>query len=149
MCSFPNTFRYNSFVFLCSFLFKPFFLVYTKPRPLAWRRQFCMGQWRSKKERKTEEKMRRQHQGLDRNGVKESGRRGKMEMYCCTVVCRSRRPPSLSDWDEIMTPPWVLLWFIHIQFIQSAWMTYNSSVHQNIWCQSRAVKGKGSETVKA
>ena len=45
---------------------------------------------RSKKERKTEEKMGRQHQGMDRNGVWRfpggSGRQGRMERYCCHVI---------------------------------------------------------------
>ena len=46
---------------------------------------------RSKKERKTEEEMIRQHQRMGRNGVwrfpKDSGRQGRAERYCCNVIC--------------------------------------------------------------
>ena len=45
---------------------------------------------RSKKERKTEE-MGRWHQGMDGNGFwrfpEGSGRQGRMERYCCNVIC--------------------------------------------------------------
>ena len=46
---------------------------------------------RSKKERKTEEEMGRYHQGMDGNGLlrfhKGSRRQGRVEMYCCNVIC--------------------------------------------------------------
>ena len=49
------------------------------------------GSERNKKERKTEEEMGREHQGIDGNGVwrfpEGSGRQGKMERYCCNVIC--------------------------------------------------------------
>ena len=44
----------------------------------------------SKKERKTEEEMGREHQGMDGNGVwrflEGSGRQRMMERYCCNVI---------------------------------------------------------------
>ena len=53
---------------------------------------------RSKKERKTEEKMGRQHQGMDGNGVwrfpEGSGRQGRVERYCCNVI---RGAPTTSE----------------------------------------------------
>ena len=46
---------------------------------------------RSKKERKTEEKMGRLHQRMDRNGIwrfpEGSRRQGRIERYCCNVIC--------------------------------------------------------------
>ena len=46
---------------------------------------------RNKKERKTEKEMIRYYQGMDRNGVWRfpmgSGRQGRVEMYCCNVIC--------------------------------------------------------------
>ena len=45
----------------------------------------------NKKERKTEEEMIRQHQGMDRNRVWRfpvgSGRQGRLERYCCSFIC--------------------------------------------------------------
>ena len=55
---------------------------------------------RSKKERKTEEEMGRQHQGMDRNGVlrflEGSGRQRRMERYCCNVICGT---PTTSEFN--------------------------------------------------
>ena len=46
---------------------------------------------RSQKERETEEEMGREHQGMDGNGVwsfpEGSRRQGRMERYCCNVIC--------------------------------------------------------------
>ena len=46
---------------------------------------------RSKKERKIEEEIGSQHQGMDGNGVWRfpagSGRQGRIERYCCNVIC--------------------------------------------------------------
>ena len=47
----------------------------------------------SKKERKIEENTERLHQGMDGNGISRfpegSGRQGRVERYCCHVVCGS------------------------------------------------------------
>ena len=52
---------------------------------------FARDNERSKKERKTEEEMGREHQGMDGNGVwrfpEGSGRQGRRERYCCKVIC--------------------------------------------------------------
>ena len=46
---------------------------------------------RGKKTRQTEEEMRRQHQGMDRPGVRQvqegSGEQGKMEKTGCKIIC--------------------------------------------------------------
>ena len=46
---------------------------------------------RSKKEGKTEEEMGRLHHGMDGDGVcrfpEGSRRQGRMERYCCNVIC--------------------------------------------------------------
>ena len=46
---------------------------------------------RSKKERKSSEEMERKHQGMDGNWVwrfpEGSGRQGRVERYCCNVIC--------------------------------------------------------------
>ena len=67
----------------------------TSQDPLAWRRQnSAMDSERSRKERKIEEEMGRYHQGMDMNGVwrfrEGSGRKGKVERYCCKVICGAR-----------------------------------------------------------
>ena len=62
---------------------------------------------RSKKERKTEEEMGRQHQGMDRNWVwrfhESSGRQGRMEKYCCNIICGAPTTSKVKGlrWDEI------------------------------------------------
>ena len=52
---------------------------------LAWKNE------RRKMERKTEEEMGRLHPGMDGNGDWRfpggSGRQGRMERYCCNVIC--------------------------------------------------------------
>ena len=46
---------------------------------------------RGKKTRQTEEGVGRQHQGMDRRGVRKvpegSGEQGKMEETCCEIIC--------------------------------------------------------------
>ena len=63
----------------------------TSQDPLAWRWQFCMGQL---KEQEGEEDRRRDgkdNKGIDENGVwrfpEGSGRQGRMERYCCNIIC--------------------------------------------------------------
>ena len=56
--------------------------------PLAWLRQFCWGQGRNKKERKTYEEMRRKHQIMNKNRVwrfpEGIERHGKVVRHRCT-----------------------------------------------------------------
>ena len=48
----------------------------------------------SKKRRKTDDEMGRQHQRIDRDGVwrfpEGSGRQGKVKRYYCIIICSSR-----------------------------------------------------------
>ena len=51
---------------------------------------------RGKKTRQTEEEVGRQHQGMDRPGVRQvpegSGEQGKMEKTGCEIICGAQRP---------------------------------------------------------
>ena len=59
----------------------------------GWPKPPCKAQWRGggKKRRKTEEEVRKQHQGMDRTGFRQapegSGERRKMEESCCEIIC--------------------------------------------------------------
>ena len=78
----------------------------TSQDPLAWRRQFCKGQW---KEQEGEEDWRRDGKITSRNGwewgleipwgQQKTGKDGKVllqwHLWC------PRRPPGLRDWDEM------------------------------------------------
>ena len=81
----------------------------TSQDPLAWQRQLCKGQW---KEQEWEEDRRRDgkiHQGMDGNGVwrfpEGSGRQGRMERYCCNVICGAPTTSKVKGlrWDERWT----------------------------------------------
>ena len=54
-----------------------------------------------KKTRPTEEEVERQHQGIDRPGVRQvpegSGEQGKMEQTGCEIICGAQRPSQLRD----------------------------------------------------
>ena len=54
-----------------------------------------------KKTRQTEEEVGRQHQGMDRPGVRQvperSGEQGKMEKTGCKIICGAQRPSRLKD----------------------------------------------------
>ena len=60
---------------------------------IIWHDKHCSAEdsERSKKERKTEEELGIKYQGMDMNGVwrfpEDKGRQGKVERYCCNVVC--------------------------------------------------------------
>ena len=63
----------------------------TSQDPLAWRRQLCKGQWKKQEGR---EDRRRDGKITSRNGrewgleiPEGSGRQGRMERYCCNVIC--------------------------------------------------------------
>ena len=51
----------------------------------------CKAQWKGKKTRQTEEEVGRQHQGMDRPGVRQvpegSGEQGKIEKTGCKIIC--------------------------------------------------------------
>ena len=55
----------------------------TSQDPLEWQRQFCRGQ---RKEQEGEEDRRRDGKITLKNG-QGSGRQGKVENYCCKVIC--------------------------------------------------------------
>ena len=56
---------------------------------------------REKKTRQTEEEVGRQHQGMDRPGVRQvqedSGEQGKIEETGCEIICGAQRPSRLRD----------------------------------------------------
>ena len=56
---------------------------------------------RGKKTRQTEEEVGRQHQGMDRPGVRQvpegSGEQGEVEKTGCKIICGAPRPPALRD----------------------------------------------------
>ena len=73
-------------------------MVLTSQDPQAWQQQFCRDSKRSKKERKTEEEMGRQHQGMRfgdsmRAGEDSEGWKGIVAMSSVVL----RRPPRLRD----------------------------------------------------
>ena len=57
---------------------------------------------RGKKIRQTEEEVGRQHQGMDRPGVRQvpggSGEQGKMDKTGCKIICGAPRTSRLRDW---------------------------------------------------
>ena len=57
----------------------------------VWPRLSCKHSERGKKTRQTEEKVGRQHQGMNRPGVQQvpegSGEQGKMEKTSCKIIC--------------------------------------------------------------
>ena len=62
--------------------------------PVAWRRQYCGGQWKEQgKETKTEEEMGRQNQTMDRNGIwgfpEGDWRYAKAKAYCCNFIAKT------------------------------------------------------------
>ena len=67
-------------------------LTMVKKRKLRWYGHISRSSSeKSKKERKTEEEMGRLRQGMDENGLRGfpegSGRQGRVERYCCNVIC--------------------------------------------------------------
>ena len=56
----------------------------------VWPKPSCKAQRKGEKTRQTEEKVVRQHQGMDRPGVRQvpegSGKRGKMEETGCEII---------------------------------------------------------------
>ena len=61
---------------------------------------------RGKKTRQTDEEVGRQHQGMDRPGVRQvpegSGEQGKMEKTGCEIICGAPRPSRVKV-DDMMT----------------------------------------------
>ena len=62
---------------------------------------------RGKKTRQTEEEVGRQHQGMDRPGVRQvpegSGEQGKMENICCKIICGAPTPLAVKRLMIMMT----------------------------------------------
>ena len=65
----------------------------------VWPKPACKTVKRAKKIRQTEEEVGRQHQGMDRRGVRQvpegSGEQKKMEETGCEVVCGAPTTPAV------------------------------------------------------
>ena len=77
--------------------------------------QFARHNERGKKTRRTEEEMGRQHQGMDRPGVRQvpegSGEQGKMEKTGCKITCDAPKTLAVKELMMMMT---MMMMMIHL-----------------------------------
>ena len=70
----------------------------------VWPKPFVGHSERGEKKRQTEEDLGRQHQGIDRPGVRQvpkgSGKQGKMEEAGCEIICGAHNDPPGSGIDD-------------------------------------------------
>ena len=68
----------------------------------VWPKPSCKAQWKGKKTRQVEEEMGRQHQGMDRPGVRQvpegSGEQGKWRRLFAESFVVPQRPSRWRDW---------------------------------------------------
>ena len=75
----------------------------------VWPKHLARHSERRKKTRRTKEEVGRQHQGMDRPGVRQvpegSGEQGKMEKTDCKIICGAPTTLAVKELMMMMTPP--------------------------------------------